>query len=181
MLDVPGTAALSPFSHRLPAKLHEDVPIPSPPSALFCAPSSFLTSLALTRADEAADKDQLRNLEKTCAAALVKGDHQRRWASIFANDWVIVDGSGQTHPREEIFKSLSSGDLKFISYELGEMEVRIVGDTAVVIGHGHPRGQMNGEAFEENEVFTDTFARVHGGKWRCILSHSTEVPDLEQK
>jgi ketosteroid isomerase-like protein len=111
-------------------------------------------------------------------AALLKGD-QQPLGEIFAEDWLLVDGAGQTHKRDEIFKSLSSGELKFFAYDLGDMDIRIVGDTAVVIGHGHPRGQIHGEMFEENEVFTDTFARING-KWRCVLSHSVDLPD-EQK
>jgi hypothetical protein len=58
------------------------------------------------------------------------------------------------------------------------MEIRIFGDTAVVIGHGNPHGEYHGEKFEEKEVFSDTFVRV-GGQWRCILSHSSGVPDTK--
>jgi uncharacterized protein (TIGR02246 family) len=150
----------------------------------FLFPAKLPTLVALLlpftalHADEAADKEQVRALEKSCVATLLKGD-PKSLADIFSEDWILVDGAGQTHKRDEIFKTLSSGELKFFAYDLGDMDIRIIGDTAVVIGHGHPRGQIHGEMFEENEVFTDTFAHIDG-KWRCILSHSVDMPD-EQK
>jgi uncharacterized protein (TIGR02246 family) len=139
--------------------------------------SLLVPLVPMARADEAADKEQIRDLEKQCVAALLKGD-PAPLAEIFAEDWVVVDEAGDVHKRDDIFEELKSGELKFYAYDLGEMDVRLAGDTAVVIGHGHPRGKFKGEFFEQNELFTDTFARV-GGKWRCLVSHSTEVPDSE--
>ena len=127
----------------------------------------------MTRADEAADKAQLAEIEKQSAAALVNVDFQAL-GSIFAEEWILVGPAGELMTRRFIFEQLRSGDLKFTGYELGDMEIRIFGDTAVVVGRGTPRGVWNGEKFEEKEVFSDTFARV-GGKWRCVMSHSSEI------
>ena len=129
----------------------------------------------VARADEAADKTELREIEKRSAASLLSGDFQAL-GSIFSEEWMLVGPDGQVVSREKIFAQLSSGDLKFTSYELGEMEIRVFGDTAVVVGHGNPHGEYKGEKFEEKEVFSDTFIRV-GGKWRCVLSHSSEIDD----
>ena len=120
------------------------------------------------------DKRGVRNLETNCAASLVAGDYEAL-TEILAHDWILVDAAGQVSTRDQIFKALADGDLKFNSYELPQLDIRIVGDTAVVVGHGHPRGQFHGQTFEENEVFTDTFVRTNG-KWHCVLTHSTDVP-----
>ena len=138
---------------------------------------ALFTVLLLCRvasADEAADKEQIQEIEKRCAAALVSGDFQAL-GGIFAEEWMLVGGEGQVMSRQQIFGQLRSGDLKFSSYAMGELDVRIFGDTAVVIGHGNPHGEYHGEKFEESEIFTDTFIRV-GGRWRCILSHSSAAP-----
>ncbi|MEI9896354.1 MAG: nuclear transport factor 2 family protein [Chthoniobacter sp.] len=119
------------------------------------------------------DKAELRDIQKRCSAALLSGDFQALGA-IFAEEWMLVGPDGQVMSREQIFQQLNGGDLKFTSYEMGEMEIRIFGDTAVVVGHANPHGEYKGEKFEENEVFSDTFIRV-GGRWRCILSHSSEI------
>jgi ketosteroid isomerase-like protein len=134
----------------------------------------FMASPAV-RADEAADKAQIAEIEKQSAAALVSGDVQAL-GSIFAEEWILVGPAGEVMSRQQIFGQLSSGDMKFSSYELGEMVIRIFGDTAVVVGRGSPRGTWHGEKFEDKEVFSDTFVRV-GGKWRCVMSHSSVVDD----
>jgi ketosteroid isomerase-like protein len=127
----------------------------------------------VARADDAADKAQLQEIEKRSAVALVNGDFQAL-GGIFAEEWTLVS-DGQVMSRQQIFAQLKSGDLKFNSYDLGELDIRVFGDTAVVIGHGKPQGEYRGQKFEEAEMFTDTFVRI-GGRWRCILSHSAPAP-----
>lgn len=138
---------------------------------------AVFTALPGARADEAADKAQLAEIEKQSAAALISNDFQAL-GSIFAEEWILVGPSGEVMTRHFIFEELRKGDLKFTGYEMGGMEIRIFGDTAVVVGRGTPRGEWNGEKFEEKEVFSDTFIRV-GGKWRCVMSHSSAI--VEEK
>ncbi len=126
----------------------------------------------VARADRASDTAQLQGIEKRCAASLVNGDF-KALGDIFADEWTLVS-DGQVITREQIFAQLKSGDLKFNAYEMGELNVRIFGDTAIVIGRGNPHGEYRGQKFEEAEVFTDTFIRVGDG-WRCVLSHSSPV------
>jgi len=133
---------------------------------------AVLTTGRVARADEAADKAQLIELEKRSAASIVSGDFQAL-GSIFAEEWKVVGPDGQVLSRQQVFEQLKSTDLKFTSYEVSDLDVHIFGDTAIVIGHGNPHGEARGEKFELNEIFSDTFIRV-GGQWRCILSHSSE-------
>ena len=133
---------------------------------------AVFTNAPIARADEAADKTQLIELEKRSAAALISGDFQAL-GSIFAEEWKVVGPDGQVLTRQQVFEQLRGTDLKFTSYDISELDVHIFGDTAIVIGHGNPHGETRGEKFELNEVFSDTFIRV-GGQWRCILSHSSE-------
>ena len=129
----------------------------------------------IARADDAADQAQVRDIEKRSAAALISGDFQAL-GSFFSEEWKVVGPDGQVLTRPQVFAQLQSGELKFTSYELGGMDVRVFGDTAIVVGHGNPHGEFRGEKFEEKEIFTDTFIRV-GGQWRCILSHSSEMAE----
>lgn len=136
---------------------------------------AVFTASPVARGDEAADKAQITELEKQSAAALVSGDFQAL-DSIFAEEWLLVGPAGEVMTRKFIFDQLRKGDLKFTGYDLGDMVIRIFGDTAVVVGRGTPRGEWNGEKFEEKEVFSDTFTRV-GGKWRCVMSHSSAIAE----
>jgi hypothetical protein len=142
---------------------------------IFSLLALFAVSMAspMARGDEAADKAQLTEIEKKSAAALVSGDYQALGA-IFAEGWILVGPAGEVMSRQTIFDQLHSGGLKFSAYELGQMEIRIFGDTAVVVGRAEPHGEWNGQQFADKEVFSDTFARVDG-KWRCVMSHSSEL------
>ena len=144
-------------------------------SKFFLVLTLFAVLLAgqISRADEAADKEQLRELEKRSAASLVSGDFQML-GSIFAEEWTLVSDDGQVLSRQQVFGQLRNGDLKFTSYALGDVDIRIFGDTAVIIGHGNPHGQYRDQRFETNELFTDTFIR-RGGQWRCVLSHTSTM------
>lgn len=124
-------------------------------------------------ADEATDKAQLREIETRTAAALVNANFQAL-GSVFAEEWTLIGSEGQILTRQQIFEHLRSGELKFSAYELGEMDIRIFGDTAVIVGHGNSHGEFKGEKFEQDEVYSDTFIRV-GEKWRCVLTHSSQV------
>lgn len=62
-------------------------------------------------------------------------------------------------------KLSQSGKMKFTSYEASELDVRIYGDAAVVIGRGRCSGSFDGEDFTSGDRFTDGFIR-QDGKWR---------------
>lgn len=117
--------------------------------------------------------EQLKKVERQLATALAKNDVETV-AELLAEDWQFVGSEGEIVGREEVLGALRSGQLKFESYELGPMKVRVYGDTAVVIGAGTSKGSMAGEAFDERDVFTDVFIRKDG-KWRCVSTHSTDL------
>jgi ketosteroid isomerase-like protein len=71
---------------------------------------------------------------------------------------------------------MGAGLLKIASYEQSDLEVRIYGDTAVVIGTGKSKGEWKGESFGSKERFTDVFVR-QDGKWHCVSTHTSDFPD----
>src|SRR5689334_12946847 len=101
---------------------------------LFLLPIVVLLAGSIARADEAADKAQVIELEKRSAAALVSGDFQAL-GSIFAEEWKVVGPDGQLLSRQQVFEQLKGSDLKFTSYDISDLDVHIFGDTAIVIGH----------------------------------------------
>ena len=53
---------------------------------------------------------------------------------IYADDWATVSISGKIVTRESVLHYIKSGKNKFVSYELGPMDVQVVGDVAVAHG-----------------------------------------------
>ena len=143
-------------------------------SLLLAVLALFLPVCAVC-ADETADKAELIRAEKACAAALVAND-AKALPEFFAADWKLVASDASVMTREELFKALEAGTLKFASYELSDFDVRIYGDAAVVIGHGKAKLEWKGESVAEKECFTDVFIR-RDGKWLCVSSHSSDFPD----
>jgi ketosteroid isomerase-like protein len=54
--------------------------------------------------------------------------------------------------------------------ELSELKVRIHGDTAIVTGAYHEKGESNGERYEYRDRLTDVWMKV-GSKWQVVASH----------
>lgn len=119
------------------------------------------------------ESEQIKAVERQMGAALIKND-LATLAELLAEDWQFVGAEGEIVGRDEVLGALRSGQLKFDSYELSGMKVRMYGDTAVVIASGASKGSMAGEAFDERDVFTDVFVR-RDGKWRCVSTHSTDL------
>lgn len=134
---------------------------------------AVLLPCAASLALEIDDTEQIKKIERQLAAALAKNDETglKEW---LADDWKFVGSDGEVTGRDDLLAAMRSGQLKFQSYELSEVKVRIYGDAAVVIGKGAAKGHLGDEAFDEHDVFTDVFIRKDG-KWRCVSSHSTEV------
>ena len=140
---------------------------------------AFSLFLVSARADEAADKAELIRVESATVAALVAHD-ATALTTFLAPDWRIVTADASVMTRDALLKVLDAGTLKFESYKISDLDVRLYGDAAVVIGHGDSKLQWKREPIAAKEVFTDVFIR-RDGQWQCVSSQSCDLPDAEAK
>jgi ketosteroid isomerase-like protein len=134
----------------------------------------LLAACGAAMADEEADKAQLTELEKNCATALIKADIP--WLSDFyAMGWIVVGPDGQQYGRQQMLAVIGTGALKWTSCEYTDFEIRVVGDTAVVIYKASAAGELRGQPIGGAEYCSDTFVRVDG-HWHCVHSHNTTLP-----
>ena len=77
--------------------------------------------------------------------------------------------------KQGIFSTLKSGDLKFESVSVSDLQVYAYGTAAVVTGNSVERGSFKGEPLTPHIVFTDTFVR-RNGNWRAVSSHRSIAP-----
>jgi uncharacterized protein (TIGR02246 family) len=108
-------------------------------------------------------------LEEKWVDALQKADTATLDATL-ADTYVDTDDQGQRTDKQAILSVLKSGDLKFDSVAVSEMEVRAYGTTAIVTGTGVERGTFKSQPLTPRIVFTDTFI-WQNGNWRAISSH----------
>jgi ketosteroid isomerase-like protein len=117
----------------------------------------------------------LTALENTWVDALRKAD-TATLESILADTYVDTDEQGQLTDKQGVLSVLKSGDLKFVSVKVSDMQVHIYGNAAVVTGIGVQRGSFKGQPITPKLTFTDTFIRENG-RWRAVASHRSPMHD----
>ena len=61
--------------------------------------------------------------------------------------------------------------------ETSGWQVRVHGDTAIVVATLHQKGVDHGQAFDSNVKFSDTYVRDNG-RWRNVHAHASKAVDV---
>jgi ketosteroid isomerase-like protein len=115
----------------------------------------------------------LMNLEKSWNEALIAND-LTAVDKILAEEWTGIDFRGATATKEETLAQLKSGESRNEFVELGDMNVRVYGDTAVVTGTDSEKSVYQGENSSGRYAFTDVFVKIDG-RWQAVASQSTKI------
>jgi ketosteroid isomerase-like protein len=91
-----------------------------------------------------------------------------------ADDWVIIGSNGSVADKVSFLALVKSGALTHDVMETHEMDVRVYGETAVVVARGVSGGKYQGQPFREVERVTCIFVR-QAGEWRCVLTHLSRI------
>jgi hypothetical protein len=110
----------------------------------------------------------LRQLEHDWADAEELGDSERI-GRIVADDWTGVSNDGSTLTKEQLIARIKSRRLKTASVEFGPMEVKVLGDVAVV--QGHASGAL---------VWMDVFTK-RAGRWVAVRSQSARAGNTSRR
>jgi ketosteroid isomerase-like protein len=93
---------------------------------------------------------------------------------VIADDWVGVDYNGKTLSKAEAIADLKSGASAAKSIELGQLKVRVYGNTAVVNGSDTEKSTWKGKDSSGHYVWTDVFVE-RNGKWQAVSSTSVKT------
>lgn len=115
----------------------------------------------------------LMNLEKSWNEALIAND-LTAVDKILAEEWTGIDFRGATATKEETLAQLRSGESRNEFVELGDMNVRVYGNTAVVTGTDSEKSVYQGENSSGRYAFTDVFVKIDG-RWQAVASQSTKI------
>jgi hypothetical protein len=88
---------------------------------------------------------------------------------IFADDWAIVGKSGKIVTKESLLRDFKSGKDRLVSYELGPMDVQVLGNVAVGHGSVTEKRIRDGKDVSGEGVWTDLFEK-RAGKWVVVRS-----------
>ena len=115
--------------------------------------------------------DEILALEDRRIEAMVKGD-VRALGEILADDLIYTHTTARLDTKASFIDAVKTGKSNYKSVDRKDVEVRSLGDTAVVTGHAKFHVGVN--KFEAR--FIDVYAKRNGA-WQMVAWQSTRVPD----
>lgn len=91
-------------------------------------------------------------------------------SSLLADDFVITIEDGNTYSKAGYITHSADSSVHVEVAELSDLKVRMHGNTAVVTGAYHERGESNGKRYEYRDRLTDVWMKTAKG-WQVIASH----------
>jgi len=146
-------------------------PAASPPAPA-PAPAAAPAAGPATPAELAADRAELIRLEHAYAKALIEKD-RAFLMSFYANDWRGGNWTG-FWTKSRMIGSLMDERYVVKSMNVRDLDVRIIGNVAIVQGIDDDVSSLNGKDTTGTWAFTDVFEK-RNGRWVCVSSHTSEV------
>ena len=119
------------------------------------------------------DEQALRRIQKDWADARLKR-HSSFPRQIEADDFTVVWFDGRIVNKEEDVRSYESDDVTFTEFNIGDLQVRFYGDTAIVVGQVSLKAHAKNQDLSGKYVWTDTFVK-QDGEWKAVASQVTPV------
>ena len=119
-------------------------------------------------ADDPADIEAVKQVGRDMGDAMVAVDIDRL-NRIFADDWATIGASGKIVTKESVLRNFKSGRDKLVSYELGPIDVRVLGDVAVAHGSVTEKRIRDGKDVSGEGVYMDLLKK-RAGKWVVVRS-----------
>ncbi len=133
--------------------------------ALLCCLLAAAVSLS---AQEKSDAATIRALELKWTESY-KQHNIDILSSLLAEDFVITIEDGNVYSKAGYISHSADPSTKVQVAELSDLKVRLHGDTAIVTGAYHEKGESNGKPYEYHDRLTDIWMKV-GGKWQVVAS-----------
>ena len=123
--------------------------------------------------DHSQDEQALTKIQHEWAEARVKGDSSYT-RGIEADDCTIVWPDGRIVNKRQDLQTMI-GDVVFTEFKIDDLQVRLYGDTGIVIGEGIIKAHKGKQDLLDGKfVWTDTFVK-QGGQWKVVASQITPV------
>lgn len=91
-------------------------------------------------------------------------------STLLADDFTITIEDGSIYSKAGYISHTADSKVHVQIAELSDLKVRLHGDTAIVTGAYHEKGDSDGKPYEYRDRLTDVWMKV-GGKWQVIASH----------
>jgi ketosteroid isomerase-like protein len=132
-------------------------------------PCLLVMACVYGRAQDGSEAANIRALENKLMDA-----YKQRQVEVFAalldDDFVATFEDGSIYGKTGYLSYAASPSLRVEVSEMSETKVRLHGNTAIITGAYHERGDFKGEPFDDHDRFTDIWMKEEG-KWRLVASH----------
>jgi ketosteroid isomerase-like protein len=118
------------------------------------------------------EEQALTKIQHEWAEARIKGDSLYT-GRLETEDCTIVWPDGSIVNRRADLQSMT--DIVFSEFKIQNLQVRLYGDTGIVVGEGMIKAHKGKQALLGGKfVWTDTFVK-QGGQWKVVASQITPV------
>lgn len=91
-------------------------------------------------------------------------------SSLLSDEFVITIEDGSVYSKAGYISHSADSAVHVQIAELSDLKVRLHGDTAIVTGAYHEKGDSSGKPYEYHDRLTDVWMKI-GGRWQVIASH----------
>jgi uncharacterized protein DUF4440 len=114
--------------------------------------------------------DALKQLEKDWSAAQMSRDIEKL-RTILAEDWQGLGSDGTFSTKKSFLSDVKSGASKLDSFDIGPMDVKVMGRVAVVQGSDTEKSSTKGKDTSGKWLWMDVFVE-RDGRWVAVRSQS---------
>ena len=97
-------------------------------------------------------------------------------AALWAPEYLSTSAVGHTSTRDESLMAYGGGLVRVDSAEVSDLDIRVYGNTAVVLGLQRWGGQAAGRPFSGLARFQHVWLRQRDGSWQLVASQLTGQP-----
>jgi ketosteroid isomerase-like protein len=125
-----------------------------------------------SRAESDAEISQTLQATEQAWLTAEKNHDAAAFEKIVADDWIAITPEGKSQSKAERAAEIKSGHID--SATLGDMKVRVFGNTAVVTGTDDEISSEDGKKSSGHYVWTDVFVK-RNGKWVAVASQTAQI------
>ena len=118
------------------------------------------------------EADRIRATERERLRSLVDANLEIA-GQLHADDFQLINPVGATSTKEEYLKSVSSGEIDYLRWEPGEIDVRVYGDGAIIRYQSQLQIVIGGKDMGLRPHWhTDSYEK-RDGRWQAVWSQAT--------
>ncbi len=139
---------------------------------------SISMALLVPRAVPAQPQDniesEVRNLEARRFRALTEADVPAL-ERLLSEDLIYTHASGWRQTKAEFLASIRSGELRYHSFAVDEVNVQAYGNVVLVTGHAAAKVRAKGQELNVSLLYLEAYVKQEG-RWQLVGWQSTRLP-----